>query len=135
MSVDALISVLLADAAIKAETRSRISSDRPEETEPKPYITLEEISCKDIISLQHPSGVVTARVQVNVYHYTRREARLLTVRTAAILNGYKNTAPDGTVIQACLRADRRYGKATPARKDDRPSVWFQTDYMVTYNEG
>jgi hypothetical protein len=94
-----------------------------------------EIDANDILALRAPTGVVTSRVQVDVYHYSRADARALNLLVSNRLNGYKGTAPNSTVVQACLRADRRYGKSGPVRKDDKPTFWFQTDYMVTYVEG
>ena len=103
----ALTSLLLADSGIAAVLSNRINWGRaPQKVLAKPYAVMQKISGLPDYHMRAPSGLVTSRIQFDVYSNTYETARSAADALIKLLSGFTGTV-SGTKFQGVfLDGDR-----------------------------
>ncbi|HAF38069.1 MAG TPA: hypothetical protein DCG72_03710 [Gammaproteobacteria bacterium] len=86
---EALVTLLLSDAALVALTGTRINwGRRPQDNSTVPAIALHRITGTRDYTMAGPSGLVESRVQADVYAGTYSAAKLTARALISAINGY-----------------------------------------------
>lgn len=98
----------------------------PQKT-PTPYAILHKISDTREVNLNAPTGPYQARVQIDAYGATAKEADDLAEAISDALHGYS-----GGVFQAIFHDNARDGREGGTNESTRP-FYVKQDFMVQYN--
>jgi len=124
----ALINILKADSGVTALVNTRIFFADSPQTPPVPFILMTRVGTQFVHSLNSNSGLCNARIQLDCYAKTQKEARSVGQAVKAALDTFRGTESEVT-IQAVLLLDSMDGY------DESPELRRVTqDYHVWYNE-
>lgn len=92
-----------------------------------PYVVMWRISNPREVNLKAPSGPYQARVQIDAYGATAKEADDLAEAISAVLHGYS-----GGIFQGIFHDNARDGREGGSNEATRP-FYVKQDFMVSYN--
>lgn len=134
---DALIRLLLSDAALAATVATRWSPQWVPEDDTLPYGCVSTISRTRAHNMEGPSGLVKARVQVDVFAATQRSADQIADRVRLCLDGYVGTVTAGAE-SLTLDAVLLDNDLDDVEREDEPSenrvARVTLDFLVFYRE-
>lgn len=102
-----LRALLLADSGISAIVGSRIYPVILEEGATFPALVYQRISGPRVQSLDGASGLAVLRIAISCYTTLFATARDLAAKIRVLLNGYRGTLSEGTVVGGTLLLDER----------------------------
>ncbi len=124
----ALVTILKADSAVAALVVTRVFFADAPQTPPVPFILMTRIGTQYVHSLNSNAGLSRARIQLDCYAKTQKEARSVGQAVKTALDTFRGIDSDVT-IQAVLLLDSMDGF------DESPELRRVTqDYHVWYNE-
>lgn len=124
----AIIDILLADAAVTALVGTRVYFATAPQAPVLPYIVMYRISAPRVHSLEGPSGLAAARIQIDMYAKSGASARAVGEAVRVALDCFRDEQ-SGVNLQCVLLLDEMDGYS------EDPELRYVThDYRVWYNE-
>ncbi len=124
----ALVNILKADVDVAALVVTRVFFADAPQTPPVPFILMTRIGTQYVHSLNSNAGLCNARIQLDCYAKTQKEARSVGQAVKNAIDTFRGTNSDVT-IQGVLLLDSMDGY------DESPELRRVTqDYHVWYNE-
>lgn len=124
----ALIDLLKADASVAAIVGTRIYFTQAPQTPVLPYAVMFRVDGPRVYGMEGASGLVAARVQIDIYSKTAKQARDVGRTIRQVLSGFRGEQ-SGVNLQAVLLLDEGDGY------EDSPELQRVThDYRVWYQE-
>ncbi|HOA28100.1 MAG TPA: DUF3168 domain-containing protein [Arachnia sp.] len=135
---DAIIARLLADPAVASAVADRITPHwAPQGVEP-PYIVVSQISATRPHHMGGPSGLVEARVQVDVFAEARAACEALASDVRRALDGYRGAVSAGAstlILQQCHLDNELYELESWDEYAEAPALARVTqDYLIAHHE-
>lgn len=121
--------LLLNDSGVSSLAGSRVNFGTHPQGQPFPAIVLNTISDADDYTLQGPSGITEARIQVDCYGGTYGAAKLLSRAVRSLLGGYQGGALQGVFLAGSR--DSREGGSNEAERPYRVSMDFMVRFTAT----
>lgn len=138
---EALYAFLAADTTVDGLVDGRIYPEMAPQAAALPYITYTVIDSPQYYHLTGPSGLVTARVQIDCWAsgatgYATAWSVAEAVRNAVgsgttELDGYRGTT-SSVFIQKCALVDRRDLMEPPIHADEKPVRRVSLDFLINY---
>lgn len=122
-----LRALLLANSGVSGLAGNRISWGSAAQGSPMPYAVLWKITDTREVNLRAPTGPYQARVQIDAYGETAKQADDLAEAISAVLHGYS-----GGIFQGIFHDNARDGREGGSNEATRP-FFVKTDFMVHYN--
>ena len=124
----AIIDILLANAPVIALVGNRVYFAVAPQAPLLPYVVIHRISAPRVHSLEGPSGLAAARIQVDMYAKSGAGARAVGAAVRVALDGFRDEQ-SGVNLQGVLLLDEMDGYS------EDPELRYVThDYRVWYNE-
>mgnify|MGYP003557028686 CR=1 FL=1 len=125
---NALVNILKADSAVAALVVTRVFFADAPQTPPVPFILMTRVGTQFVHSLNSNAGLSRARIQLDCYAKTQKEARSVGQAVKDAIDTFRGTNSD-VIIQGVLLLDSMDGY------DESPELRRVTqDYHVWYNE-
>lgn len=121
MAMEAIVARLTGDAEVMAKAGGRINAGAHPQGVSFPGLVINQVSGVSSYTLDGPSGVHTARAQVDCYAASYPNAVLLSRAVLAALSGFR-----GGVILGAFHAATRHG-----RESDHPERPFRVSLDFT----
>lgn len=119
---------LKADAGVQALVNTRVFFAEAPQNPPIPFVLMTRVGTDHVHSLTGSSGLANARIQVDCYAKTQKEARAVATAVRAVLDGFRGDENDVNV-QGVILLDTMDGY------EESPELRRVTqDYHVWYNE-
>lgn len=120
-------SLLMADIAISNLVSNRVNYTTHPQGQPLPGLVLNVVSDAEEYTLQGPTGVSQARIQVDCYADTYGAAKLLSRAVRSLLSGYM-----GGAFQGVFHVGTRDGREGGSNEAERP-YRVSLDFMVHFS--
>ena len=101
----------------------------PDKPKAYPVATLQLISSVPEYTLDGPTGLVKARLQIDHFGTDYLSCKTAAAAFRQILDGYKGTLPDGTQVSSMTRLN-----ATDSFESDSRLYHTQTDWSALYDD-
>ena len=124
---EALIDLMLAEAAIVAAVATRIYFAHAPQTPSLPWITMSRVAAERVASLNGPNGLTAAYIQLDAYATSLGGARTLANLCRDTIDGFRGVQ-SGVNIQGVMHSDETDGY-TPEVNIWRVTQQFKVWYL------
>jgi hypothetical protein len=129
---EALIGLLLANAGVSTALSTRVYWGRKPQADPaKPYAVLQKVGGLPDVHMRAPSGLISSRVQIDVYGDTYTSMLAAYRAVVSLLSGYSGTVSAKQFQGIFLDADRDL----PAADAGEVSILFRKslDFIIWHD--